>query len=143
LRERWSGIVEPSERDRDEILFRAGRWYVIKDGITCAGIGYEISADDINREDWIAHLLEKSWLYDPTDMLDAFEAAREILFPGESVERRESVHERQLSVAIERGFFPFNSSRVLGKYVYLVSHMEDEERRAFCQFLSDKGLIPD
>ncbi len=142
-RERWPGIAEIGEEDADEeILFRAGRWLLTNNGVVCLGIGYQIASDRLNEEDWIAQLSEKTWLYDPSDLLDAYEAARERLLPDESTEDRNMMLNRQIQLALERGGFPFNTSNVLGRYVYLPARMDNEERRAFCESLSAKGYEP-
>src|SRR5882762_3741582 len=76
LLEAWPGVAERKGFDSEEILYRAGRWCLFHNGIECLDVDYFIHRDGIDQEEWIAHLLQKSWLYDPTDMLSVFMEAR-------------------------------------------------------------------
>ncbi len=142
LPEHWPGIVEPDKNLSDTLLFRAGRWCVTESGITCLGQHYTITSDRLEETDWFAHLLEKAWFYDPSDMLDALEAARVHLLPHELLEQHETAIGKQIETALERQLLPYYPSRILQEHVYLVSRMSDEERAVFCQFLADKAFVP-
>jgi len=141
----WAGIDTLAERIRPEkILFRSGRWFVTTDAILCANNAYDIARHELDLENWIAQLCQKSWLYDPSDLLDAYESARKFFRPRESEEDRETIVSYEIDAAIrERLEFPFKSSRALmGRHVYLPSKMNEQELNAFCEFLATHSYIP-
>ena len=109
----WAGIDTLAERIKpNQLLSRSGRWFVTADAILCANNAYDISRQELDREHWIAQLSQKSWLYDPSDLLEAYEAARKVFRPRESEEEREMIVNYEIDAAIrERLEFPFKSSR--------------------------------
>lgn len=145
LTECWPGIVKPDDDLRKAAVFRAGRWFVTDSAIICCmgefQQNYEIGIERLDEMNWFAHLLLKPWLYDPSDMIDAFEAAHVHLFPHASQAQREAFIEKQIQKAMEQHLVPFYSSRALGRHVYTASRMGIEERIAFCQFLAERGFV--
>jgi hypothetical protein len=141
----WAGIDSLAEPIKPEQIFsRSGRWFVTANAILCANNAYDIARHELDREHWIAQLSQKSWLYDPSDLLDAYEAARKIFRPRESEQEREMIVNDEIDAAIrERLEFPFKSSRALmGRHVYLPSKMNELELNAFCEYLSTHLYIP-
>jgi hypothetical protein len=123
------------------VLFHAGRWCVTAWGITCLGKSAPIEGDRLNEDDWLDHLLGKNWLYDPTDFLDAFEAARTHFHPDETPAMRAAAVQVQIMKAMESGESPYYPSSVLWKHAYRVSHMNPEQRAAFAHYLAEKGYV--
>ena len=141
----WAGIDTLAGRIKPEhILARSGRWFVTADAILCANNAYDIARHELDLEHWIAQLSQKSWLYDPSDLLDAYESARKVFRPRESEEEREMIVNYEIDAAIrERLEFPFKSSNALmGRHVYLPSRMNEEELIVFCEFLATHSYIP-
>jgi hypothetical protein len=141
LPEHWPGIVAPNNDLLKVTIFRAGRWTVTNDGVLCLGSGYEIGFDRLDEMDWFAHLLDKPWLYDPSDMIDSLEAARAYIMPHESQTQREDFINSQIQEALKQHQIPFYPSRTLGLHIYLASHMSNKERIAFCQFLAEHSYV--
>lgn len=142
LYEPWPGVVDPKELGEGEILYRAGRWCLFRDGIECLGVDYFVHRDSLDQQEWLAHLLQKSWLYDPTDMLDVFMEARRHLHPAESDDERSKVFHEQMRLAHELGMpTPFGPYNGFGPHVYLPSRMRPNERKAFCDYLGNRGFI--
>src|SRR5688572_22315125 len=122
LNKSWLGIASVDTEKPNDIQYRAGRWYVLNDAIICASNDYYISKDSLDREHWIAQLSQKLWLYDPSDLLDAYEAGRKIFRPHDSEKALQLVLNAEIETAIQQRLeFPFNTSRVLRRHVYLPS----------------------
>jgi len=141
LTERWPGIIDPDSDLRKATIFRAGRWFVTNDAIICLGQDYYIGIGRLDEMDWFAHSLGKVWLYDPTDMIDSFEAAHAYSLPHASQMQHEEFINAEIQKAIEEHMVPFYPSRILGRHVYLASRMADKERLAFCQFLAEHSFV--
>jgi hypothetical protein len=143
LPQRWDGMFGFETEDyNEEVLFRAGRWCVREGGIDCDETSYSLTPEQLRQDDSVAQLSAKTWLYDPSDMLDAFEKAYTIFFHRESEEERKNRINRQIEKAIERIQFPFNTSNILKSHVYLPTRMHEGQRSAFGKFLSDNGYYP-
>jgi hypothetical protein len=138
-RERWEQEPELSEETDAEVKQTIGRWVLTDFAIECPGSGYQITYDRLDEPDWFYHLLEKTWFYDPTDFLDAYEGARAIALPNESAEARAQATERQLRERRSRFPIMFGSSRVAGGYLYLPGKMKEDEQAAFAAFLANNG----
>lgn len=137
----WLGIVEPEEALQEQISERVGRWCLTEQGLYCLGEEYWLSSEEFEDEDWLEHLLEKDWLYDPSDLLHAFEQAQEQFLPARDRAQRMAVIERELRHAITAGYLVFDPSVLRTQHVYLVQRMQPEERRAFCAFLAERGFV--
>lgn len=145
LQERWGGVFRTDDfaiENAEELLFQAGRWCVRTGGIDCDETSYYIEKVRLGEEDWVAQLTEKLWLYDPSDMLDAFEFAYKSFFPADSKNDRAERMHRQIHNALARLEFPFLPSSTMGRHVYLPSRMHEAQRKAFCEFLSEEGYSP-
>lgn len=138
-RERWEQEPELSEETDAEVKQTIGRWVLTDFAIECPGSGYQITYDRLDEPDWFYHLLEKIWFYDPTDFLDAYEAARALALPDEPVEARFRATERQLGERHSRIPLVFAPSRVTGNYLYLPGKMREDEQAGFAAFLADHG----
>lgn len=139
----WHGIadVEDAHLAGETVLDRVGRWVITKNAIIPLGVKYYITINRFDESDWLAHLMEKVWFYDPTDMLDAMELAHARLVPGSTREQQRELTEQQVRVCLDRNIQPFYPSRVIGRHLYLVSRMADQERTGFAQFLSRSGFL--
>jgi hypothetical protein len=137
----WLGIVEPEEDIQEQIIARVGRWCVTTQGLVCVDEDYWISADRLDEGDWLEHLLEKDWLYDPSDLILAFEQAREHLLPNEDRVQRTAAIDTEIRQAITAGHVVFDPTVLRRHHIYLVPRMRPEERAAFCAFLADAGFV--
>jgi hypothetical protein len=133
LPEYWPGVEVPDDEVQKATVFRAGRWCVTDNAIICLCPwpgGYGIRIDRLEEMNWLAHLLHKTWLYDPSDMIDAFEAAHAQLLPQETQAQHEAFIDAQTKTAFEEHKVPYlYPSRVLGRHIYLASRMTDGERK--------------
>ena len=138
-RERWEQEPQLSEETDAEIKRTVGRWILTDFAIECPSYSYQIIYDRLDEPDWFYHLLEKTWFYDPTDFLDAYEGARALALPNEPVMARTEATKRQLGE--RRNPFPlvFAPSRVSGQYLYLPGRMKEDEQAAFAAFLASRG----
>jgi hypothetical protein len=137
----WPGLIEPEEDVQAKLISRVGRWCLTDMALLCLGENYWITLDRLDEEDWFAHLLEKDWLYDPSDMLLAFEKARAQFFPHEEPAQHAAAIDQQLQYASTYGTLLFHPAVLRHDHVYLVNRMtSDDERMAFCQFLADQGF---
>lgn len=137
----WPGIVEPEEDIQEQIITRVGRWCVTAQGLVCIDEDYWISADRLDEGDWLEHLLEKDWLYDPSDLILGFAQARERLLPNEDPVQRTAAINTEIRQAITAGHVVVDSTVLRRHHVYLVQRMRPEERAAFCSFLADQGFV--
>ena len=137
----WPGVHNlADEHVAGKVAFHAGRWFVDDEGITCMRTAYQIDHERVKETDWLAHMLEKSWFYDPTDFLDALEYARREI-TGVSEKRLDFLLWEEARTALENAELPFYPSRMLGQQrVYLTSRMDEETHMAFCRFLADQGV---
>lgn len=104
-RERWEQEPQLSEETDAEVKQVIGRWLLTDFAIECPSSSYQITYDRLNEPDWFYHLLEKTWFYDPTDFLDAYEGARTLALPDETAMARSQATERQLGE--RRNPFPY------------------------------------
>ena len=137
--ERWEQEPQLSEEIDAEVKQTVGRWLLTNFAIECPSYSYQITYDRLNEPDWFYHLLEKTWFYDPTDFLDAYERARALALPSETATARAQATERQLRERRSRFPIVFAPSRVSGNYLYLPGRMTEEEQAAFAAFLADNG----
>jgi hypothetical protein len=138
----WPGVKNMLDNDPGQsVIFRSGRWCVTDEAIICQQWNYEIGIDRLDEMDWFAHLLEKTWLYDPTDMIDSFEAAYIHFVPHGSQEEIDAYINEQIQGALKENLIPFYPSRVLDRHVYLASRMSDYEREAFSKYLAEQGFV--
>lgn len=86
--ERWEQNPTLSEEIHAEVKQSIGRWLLTDFAIECPSYSYQITYDRLDEDDWFHHLLGKAWFYDPTDFLDAYEGARALALPNETVDMR-------------------------------------------------------
>lgn len=137
--ERWEQEPQLPEDTEAEVKQTIGRRLLTDFAIECPASGYQITYDRLNEPDWFYHLLEKTWFYDPTDFLDAYEGARAIALPNESAEARARATQRQLGERRSRFPIMFGPARVAGGYLYLPGKMKEDEQAAFAAFLANHG----
>lgn len=139
----WPGLHALDDQDRrGSMRFSLGRWYVddlAVSRIDEQGGDYDVDLDRIAETDWIAHMLDKPWLYDPTDFIDTLEAARQLSFPQQSSAWLDDLLWQDVANVIQRGEQPYFPSRMQdGNRTYLVSRMTGEQKHAFCDFLANQ-----
>lgn len=137
--ERWEQEPQLPIDTEADVRGKVGRWLLTDFAIECPAYAYQIAYDRLDEPDWFAHMLEKIWLYDPTDFLDAYEAARQISRPDEPAAARAAATERQLTERPSRLPLVFGPSRLTGGHLYLPSRMREHERVAFAAWLADQG----
>lgn len=139
VRATWPGIGEmDDETRRGPIRYSTGRWYIDDTGISRKDGKYDISLSTILREDWMAHLLEKKWFYDPTDFFDALQEARKLL----GADNLDDLMWREIRTMRARSRTPFFPSAAEKSWkMYRVDRMEDDELDAFCGFLADNQIV--
>ena len=137
--DRWEQNPQLPEGTEAEVKQTVGRWLLTDFAIECPASGYQITYDRLNEWDWFYHLLEKTWFYDPTDFLDAYEGARALAVPDEPAAARSQATERQLGERRSRYPIVFAPSRVSGYYLYLPGRMKEDEQSAFAAFLANSG----
>lgn len=137
--DRWEQNPQLPEGTEAEVKQTVGRWLLTDFAIECPASGYQITYDRLNEWDWFYHLLEKTWFYDPTDFLDAYEGARALAVPDEPAAARSQATEHQLGERRSRIPLVFAPSRVTGSYLYLPGKMKEDEQIAFAAFLANHG----
>lgn len=138
-RGRWEQEPQLPEDTEAEVKQTVGRWLLTDFAIECPASGYQITYDRLNEWDWFYHLLEKTWFYDPTDFLDAYEGASALAVPDEPAAARSQATEHQLGERRSRIPLVFAPSRVTGSYLYLPGKMKEDEQIAFAAFLANHG----
>jgi hypothetical protein len=139
----WPGLAALDDQDiAGSVRFSLGRWYI--DDLAISRIDerggeYDITLDRVDETDWVAHMAEKAWLYDPTDFFDVLEEARRLNDPEIDVATLDELMWGDMQTMLQRGDTPFFPSRMLnGNRVYLAHRMADAERAAFCDFLANE-----
>jgi hypothetical protein len=140
----WPGIAPLDDQNRiGKVQFSVGRWYIDDVAISRIderGGDYDIELDRVLETDWVAHILEKAWFYDPTDFFDVLEEARRIQTPGNGPEQLDTLLWEEVNETLRRGDQPAFPSRLqAGKRQYLANRMTPEERDVFCGFLANEG----
>lgn len=141
----WSGRegLDDSEiagRERK----RFGRWVLDETGLVCLGRSWDISADDFEELDWVGHVLEKSWCYDPTDFFDALQEARRAFCAHRGEDWINSAVWEEVRGVMASGDLPFfPSSMTKGHRAYLTNRMSHDERDGFAAFLVEQGIFAD
>jgi hypothetical protein len=141
--EPWPGLHALEDATQyGSIRFRAGRW-VVDDLSICqvgaSGPGHEVSFSSARQRDGFVHLFrEKTWLYDPSDLLDAM--AFVLRSSGMDEEALERWAWNTARTVMEVGLPPvFPSQFGAGQHLYLPHRMRPAEHRAFCTFLANRG----
>jgi len=137
----WPGIVEPEDEIQEQIIVCFGRWCVTEHTVVCVGEGVWISTDRLDEEDWLDPLLQKNWLYDPSDLVLALEQARALAIPDIDRAQHRAAIDTQLNEAIRHGHLVFHPTVLRRDHIYLVHSMLPEEREAFYAFLTDEGFV--
>lgn len=134
-------FLSQMELSEEEIVGQYGRWVLTQQGLYPDST-YEIGLDRLDEVDWLAHIWSKTWFYDPTDFLDAYEAARMLANPEETEDERHAAIQQQITVCYERNSIQLvlGTSQQLNKHVYLPTRMRDERQEAFARFLDNRAL---
>jgi len=137
----WPGMLKPELDLQAAVLAQVGRWYVTVDGLVCLDENYWITADRFDEDDWFAHVIAKSWLYDPADLLQALEQAYAHILPDTTPAMRTALLDRHVQRAIAHHKLLFAPTILQHQHLYLINRMTQEERRAFCTYLADAGFV--
>jgi hypothetical protein len=138
----WPGIIDPEADLQAQLIARIGRWCVTDRGVVCLGEEYWIAADRLDEDEWLEHLLQKDWLYDPSDLTAALDQARALAFPNVDQAERIATIDAELQTAIQYGYLVFHPTALRRHHIYLVQRMQPEEHAAFCTFLANEGFVP-
>jgi hypothetical protein len=139
----WPGLEALDDQYRiGNVRFSVGRWYIDDAAISRIdehGGEYDIELDRLLETDWVAHMLSKNWMYDPTDFFDVLEEGRKLTYPDKDEAWLNGLMWEDIQAMLFNGDQPFFPSRIVqGNRVYIVSHMKKDQRRAFCEFLENE-----
>jgi len=140
----WPGLEALDDQYRiGDVRYSIGRWYIDDAAISRIdeyGGDYDIELDRLLETDWVAHMVGKNWMYDPTDFFDVLEEARRRQYPEKGEDWLNELMMEDVFTMLSQGHQPVFPSRMLqGKRVYVVSNMKQSQKRAFCEFLANEG----
>lgn len=141
LRAAWPGQLQPEPDLQAATLAQVGRWYITAEGLVCLDENYWIPPDRFDEEEAVAHVIAKSWLYDPSDFLLALAQAYDLLLLHMTPAMRTALLDRQLQYAITYRKLLFMPEMLRYHHIYLVNRMTDAERTAFGAYLADAGFV--
>jgi hypothetical protein len=140
----WPGLEALDDQHRiGDVRFSLGRWYIDDAAISRIdewGGDYDIELDRLLETDWVAHMLAKNWMYDPTDFFDTLEEARKLRYSDKDENWLNELMMEDVYAMLTSGHQPVFPSRMQdGNRIYIVSHMKPEQKRAFAEFLANEG----